>query len=551
MAYRKIASRLWQVLPLMLLGWSGVVAWAVPPSPLPMPNTPASRDRRSGEFADALIEICTSLSNQYVKPIPRSELAVAAMDALYDSQRKPFPPEFRRPIVQANNWQSLSSALQQARSYLGNSASLDDRRDLIQSLEAIGARLDPYCGIVPSSEFSIAGDVTSGYGFELVGQTTGPAKNFRRGGIPLAPSLRLLPEPLAFPWRVQQVIPGSPAQIAGMKPDDILTEIDGVPIREANSAEVLRRLLQPASPTTRTRFQILRKGSPEPRTLVISPGVFSPESVFGIRRSSASEWDYWLDRGEKLAFIRIGSITRQTPDQLADAIQQLESDGMNGLILDLRACPGGYLDPAIAVASIFVSEGMIAQSISRDVLQPTIYRTNRVASTRFQAGDYPVVVLIGPDTSGGGELIAAAIQDNRRAILAGERTRGKATIQKGIEVGLGDQMFKLTTGFFQRPSGKNLQRFPDSRLTDDWGVQPDDNARFPLTDDIREEIRNHWTLQILRPADAGEILPLDDPRADPQQQAALQRLRRAIKEPRPAPIPAVKPDLLPPLDPIR
>src|SRR5262249_42546930 len=123
----------------------------------------------------------------------------------------------------------------------------------------------------------------------------------------------------------------------------------------------------------------------------------------------------------------------------------------------------------------------------------------------------------------------AALQDNNRAVVAGQRTLGKASVQSMMALPAGGMGFKLTTGTFQRPNGKNLHRFPDSKPSDDWGVIPDSKYEFRVSADLSRKLQEWWLLQTLRPGSSNEALPLDDPVADPQQQAALKMLRERVK----------------------
>jgi hypothetical protein len=151
----------------------------------------------------------------------------------------------------------------------------------------------------------------------------------------------------------------------------------------------------------------------------------------------------------------------------------------------------------------------------------------------FKAGTtYPVLVLINSETAGGAELIAAALQDNGRAVVAGQRSLGKGSIQSPIQLpGLSGLQFKLTGGTFTRPNGKNLQRYPESTTSDDWGVRPDPGRLLPMTPDLVRDLREQTILYTLRPGDGREALPLDDPEYDTQRQAALRMLREMVKEP--------------------
>jgi carboxyl-terminal processing protease len=134
---------------------------------------------------------------------------------------------------------------------------------------------------------------------------------------------------------------------------------------------------------------------------------------------------------------------------------------------------------------------------------------------------------------GGAELIAAALQDYRRAAVVGRRTRGKASVQTPIHLGVPQAGMKLTSGTFLRPSGRNLHRFPDSRADDDWGVRPD--VEFRVSTDLDARLKAWWQTATLRPGGSSERIPLDTPGADPCQTAALEALRERMRQPRPVP----------------
>jgi carboxyl-terminal processing protease len=112
--------------------------------------------------------------------------------------------------------------------------------------------------------------------------------------------------------------------------------------------------------------------------------------------------------------------------------------------------------------------------------------------------DTPVVVLVNGETSGGAELMAAALQDHGRAKVAGQRTVGKGSIQTMVGLSVADAGLKLTTSTFVRASGKNLHRSPGSSPRDDWGVRPDLDLR--TSPELAKQLKEWWVLQTLRPA---------------------------------------------------
>jgi carboxyl-terminal processing protease len=221
-------------------------------------------------------------------------------------------------------------------------------------------------------------------------------------------------------------------------------------------------------------------------------------------------------------YTRFGASNLGTAQELLHVLQELRRAGMRGLILDLRWSPGGLRDEAVAVASIFLNGGVIAASKDR---HGALDRHTSIQALGFVT--CPMAVLINGETSGGAELIAAALQDHKRAVIAGQRSLGKGTIQGILSLqlpSLPGASFRLTTATLLRPNGKNLNRFPESKPTDDWGVEPDPQAELRLSPDLTRQLREWWQLQILRPGTNNEVLPLDLPENDPQGQAALKLL---------------------------
>jgi C-terminal processing protease CtpA/Prc len=147
-----------------------------------------------------------------------------------------------------------------------------------------------------------------------------------------------------------------------------------------------------------------------------------------------------------------------------------------------------------------------------------------VEPSEIDATDFPVVVLINSETSGGGELVAAALQDYKRALIAGQKSVGKSSVQRSLErVGI---PFKVTTGVLIRPRNKDPQAAEIP--ADDWPVCPDPGRELPATAELNRQLKTWYTLHALRPAGSVEALPLDDPDNDPQRQAAVQMLKKGM-----------------------
>src|SRR5262249_44225495 len=149
-------------------------------------------------------------------------------------------------------------------------------------------------------------------------------------------------------------------------------------------------------------------------------------------------WDFLVDRTNKIAQVRIASFNHGTTEELCAVLNRLTEEGVRGVVLDLRWCPGGFLDEAVGAAGLFLGECVVATVQTRNG-QPTKY--HNTAPGRFTK--LPLVVLVNGSTSGGAELVAAALQDHGRAKVAGQRSRGKASVQTALYSGLPGATIKL------------------------------------------------------------------------------------------------------------
>jgi carboxyl-terminal processing protease len=161
------------------------------------------------------------------------------------------------------------------------------------------------------------------------------------------------------------------------------------------------------------------------------------------------------------------------------------------LILDLRNNPGGYLDAAVYASDLFLESGTIATVRGRDSTQ---IREHYQATAPGTYSGFPMAVLINRYSASASEIVAASLQDHGRALVVGERSYGKGTVQSVIPLGDGHRDLKLTTAYYFRPSNKKIHRRPDPTQADgheseqaEWGVMPDRGYRIRLDD---QELQN-------------------------------------------------------------
>lgn len=530
-------------------------------APLPVPPMPAAGtvDRHQAvQFAAMVNNTAVMVQGMYMAEVSANDLFIGAIHGLYEAAGAKPPEELLQTAARARDSVDLQNVLIDARTRLGNHAALAGPRSLIAAMNGFKRATDQYCGLAGQrvNDF-VSVDFDFQSGFELDG-ASGPRVAIYRmeramstGQLPSVGCFGPVPKPDAvaapavFPWRIKRVVPGGPAQRAGLKPGDVLTHLNGEEITAENANRMFIKLAEPGStgvdPMTGRPLPIKRtlkfKRGNESFNVVLATEFYTPESAFGVMRQADGKWDCMLDREYKIGYIRLGPL-EQGSERLVDSmLDELTKQGCRALILDLRWCPGGYVTPGTAIASIFLKQNDIIAQVAtqrRNAANqpggfaplPEVYRANAPFAGKFP--NTPVLALVGAETIGGGELIAAALQDNLRCETMGGRTAGRAAIQNAMDAGFGQMQFKVTTGATLRPNGKPRGKLADSKPTDEWGIKPDPGLEVPVSAEVSARLRNQAEEHALRPGDGKEALPWDDPRKDPYRTAALAHLRKKL-----------------------
>jgi len=295
----------------------------------------------------------------------------------------------------------------------------------------------------------------------------------------------------------------SPALRAGVMAGDVVLEIAGESTFEEKPANYRRKLNECVDKLTGklgTAVDLLVRhldGSEETITVVRDRIV--TRTVRGLRRVG-EEWSYCVDPTLGLDYIRITQFNEATVDELKAALDRLQAQGLNGLILDLRDNPGGGLPTAVAMADLFLESGAIV-SVRPRVGEETTYS----ARPEGTLPTFPMVVLVNGTSASASEIVAGALQENGRARVLGTRTYGKASVQEVRTLPYNEGTLKFTTAHYYLPSGRNLNRMPESSVA--WGVDPDPGFVIPVSDDdYIEMFRARREYEIIRenhePADA-------------------------------------------------
>src|SRR5262249_21631273 len=235
-------------------------------------------------------------------------------------------------------------------------------------------------------------------------------------------------------------------------------------------------------PGTKIKLTVEREGADKPLEIEVTRDVIQEETVIGIQRKAEEKWDYLIDPENKIGYIRLTSFARNTFRDLQRVVRKLDKEGINGLILDLRFNPGGLLTSAVDICEMFLDGGLIV-TIRPRASQPASYRAGEKPGRSFV--NFPMVCLINGSSASGSEIVSACLQDHERAIVIGERSYGKGSVQN-IQPFEGGEL-KLTTASFWRPNGRNLNKSSTSgKDEDEWGVTPNKGYAVKLTERERE-----------------------------------------------------------------
>lgn len=336
-----------------------------------------------------------------------------------------------------------------------------DRRKLIESaIRGMLADLDPYSDFISPEELAKFN--------ESVDQEF--------GGVGI--QVKFLRELRAI--EVSVPLPGGPAAKAGILPGDRIVEVGGKKVadfqqdHEMESAiEILRGKAGEVVSVGYTRGD-----STDIIRVDMTREIIHLDTVLGDTYHPDGTWDFMLDPAKKIGYIRLTHFTARSGEEMKKALRTLKADGMQGLVIDVRFNPGGYLQTAVEIADLFLDEGVIVSTEGRN--SRPITRNARKSGT-FTG--FPITVLSNRFSASASEILAAALQDHKRAIVIGERSWGKGSVQNTLDVEDGKSKLKLTTASYYRPSKEKIHRFPGETEADKWGVMPNEGMKVEFTMD--------------------------------------------------------------------
>ncbi|MDR5874431.1 S41 family peptidase [Halomonas sp. CUBES01] len=341
---------------------------------------------------------------------------------------------------------------------------VDDRTLLRNAMRGMLSELDPHSAYLDKEEYQSLRESTEG----------------EFGGIGIEVGMENGQLMVITP------IDDTPASRAGLMSRDIIISIDGTPTKGMSLQEAVT--LMRGDPDTTIDISVLRAGEESPREFTLTREIIRSESV----KHELLETGY--------GYLRIGQFQSRTPEQARQALERMAREQpLDGLVLDLRNNPGGVLQAAVGVADLFLDDGLIVYTEGRIPDNELSFS----ASADTPAGDVPLVVLINSGSASAAEIVAGALQDQRRGIIMGTDSFGKGSVQQIMPLGNGEGL-KLTTALYYTPEGRSIQA---------QGIEPDVDVvrgRLEVAESRREtreaDLEGHLSAQ-QAPRDREETSP--------------------------------------------
>ena len=372
--------------------------------------------------------------------------------------------------------------------------------DLYQSAMKGLLKLDPYSEFIPATEYTEF-QATIGQQF---------------GGV----GILIEGPPTTKQLTVVAPLLNTPAYEAGVQPGDRIVEINGETTADLNADDARSRMRGPVGTTVDVTIE--RDSQKEPIKLTLKRADIHVDSVVGDHILPDSKWSYFLKEDPEIAYVRISMFGERTADEFRQVLKQIKPQA-KALIIDLRFNPGGVLSAAVEMCDMLLSKGRIVSTKGRR----SGFDHTETADPQVEiAEDIPIIILQNDQSASASEVMSACLQDQHRALVAGERSFGKGTVQQVFEIDHASTAIKFTIARYYRPSGANIHRTPEMKPSEVWGVSPEKELEQKMSDTERLYLFRRWQQQGDPRRTTGPQPPSPDFSGDPQLRQAVEALHK-------------------------
>jgi carboxyl-terminal processing protease len=394
------------------------------------------------DLARRVLEVTDVVLEHHIDPPARQQMILSGIKALDQAAGAPVPAGLSRRVSAVMTREQLAARLADAwPKTSANPVAVDQLEEALFSgmLESVPGRAD----LVPARDRAV-NEQFAGNRYVGIHIALGMDDQEKR--------------PKLF-----DVLEGGPADRAGAKKDDLIEQIDGVDTKNMTLRQALDRLR--GAEGTKVTILVRQPQEKQSRSMTLTRGQLPRTTVKGVRKRSSGGWDVRLEGADAVGYLRITEMTASTPHELRKMARQLESEGVRSLVIDLRGpLHGNAIHPAVLLADALLDRGPIGRV--RTTQGEETYQADPDALFR----GWPMAVLVDSTTSGTAEWVAAALQDNRRAVVVGMPTSssrsvpGDAVVTSTVPFGDGTWLATLVTGCLERADGRPLSFFGRSQV---------------------------------------------------------------------------------------